>query len=253
MDIVEAKRIWELELQQVMRHAVIDAFTRMWDEAKKSGGREVLKTFQKLCQDVKTWNDTMIRGHTDVVTSACDYFTDLLAAVFVANVKIMSAVKARKKPEKVNVKVPTNDMFIHTVFMNTASNLYSNPYIMQERSEDARERELTDRLSHCVSKSILQLLPKKDVLLANIGTGVHELDDTPQEVEDVHDTEAFEATPEPAKDIDPPEGEADEAPEPPTEVPQEEDEVRQIPAPGEVQESENLFDDAANTQEKYDE
>lgn len=251
MDIVEANRQYTKQLQLVVIPPVVDAFVRIWQEAQKAGQRLALKTFQAYLQDVKTWNDTMIRNHTDVVMRNCEYFTDLLAAVFLSNVKILSSLKARKNPDKVNLKVPANDVFVHTTMTNLARILYKSPFVMQIRNEDERDDELIKRVDKAIEQTIFQLTPYKDVLRANIGTDMmDDVGESNNPDETIEDTNAFTDQPAEAPRVpeaepndDGPEAQEEEGSEEP---PEEEEEVKTI---GDV-DDDNLFPDAKED-EKY--
>ena len=189
--MVESKRMWEHILFKNTQLA-IQAFERMWSEACKPGGRDSLMRFQKLCQDVKTWSDHMMREHANLITSKCDYFRDLVACAITANAKVLCIIKLRKNPEKVNVPVPTNEMFLHTMMTNMAENLYNEPWIMQDKDQFNRRKVLKDILREALHDAIDQHLPKREILVANIGTGIEELEETEAPDEPLDDVDAFE-------------------------------------------------------------
>ena len=105
--LVEAKKEYLGQLSLVMYPSMIEVFSKMYDEANKlSKGRKVLIMFQKLLQEVKNWSDTMSKSHSETITSRCAWFGDLLAAVFVSCVKILSSVRLRAENKKISLKVP---------------------------------------------------------------------------------------------------------------------------------------------------
>ena len=52
----------------------------------------------------------MAKQHTDNIKNRCAWFKDLVAAVFVSSVKILSAVRLSKDTKKLSVKLPTNEV-----------------------------------------------------------------------------------------------------------------------------------------------
>lgn len=73
----------------------------------------------------------MSRQHSDNIANRCAWFNDLLAAVFVSCVKILSAVRL-SKDNKNFLKLPTNEVFIQMCHNKVAESLYNDPYVYHE-------------------------------------------------------------------------------------------------------------------------
>ena len=106
---------------------IIAVATKHREEAYKlSKGRKVLVMYQKLLKEVPNWSDAMSKQHTDNIANRCAWFNDLLAAVFVSCVKILSAVRLSKDNKKISLKLPTNEVFIQMCHNKVAESLYNN-------------------------------------------------------------------------------------------------------------------------------
>jgi hypothetical protein len=164
--LVEAKREYLDQLSILMCPVMIDVFDVMYQEAHKiSKGRKVLIMFQKLLKDVPEWNETMAKEHTDNIADRCAWFKDLVAAVFVSSVKILSAVRLSKEVKKLSVKLPSNEVFIHSCYKNAAKDLYKNPYVFSEnQSEYNRNDELFERFKICIEVTVKELIPVQQIL-----------------------------------------------------------------------------------------
>ena len=164
--LVEAKREYLEQLSILMCPAMIDVFEAMYQEAHKlSKGRKVLLMFQQLLRDVPEWNETMAKQHTDNIANRCSWFKNLVAAVFVSSVKILSAVRLSKDSKKLSVKLPSNELFIHSCYKNGAKDLYKDPYVFTEnQSEHDRNDKLYERLSLCIENTVKELIPVQDIL-----------------------------------------------------------------------------------------
>jgi hypothetical protein len=113
--LTEAKREYMGQLCLLMCPPMIDVFNDIYEEANKlSNGRKVLIMFQKLLKEVPNWSNAMSKQHSDNITNRCAWFSDLLAAVFVACTKILSAVRLKSDNKKISLKLPTNEVFIQT-------------------------------------------------------------------------------------------------------------------------------------------
>lgn len=164
--LVEAKREYLGQMCLIMCPPMIEVFQDMYNEAVKlSKGRKVLIMFQKLLKEVPNWSNAMSKNHADNITSRCAWFNDLLAAVFVACTKILSAVRLRADNKKISLKLPTEEVFIQTCYNNIAKDLYKDPYIFNdEQSEYLRDEKLTERFSLCIEGTVKELIPVQQIL-----------------------------------------------------------------------------------------
>ena len=164
--LVEAKREYIGQLCLLMCPVMIETYETMYEEAYKlTKGRKVLVMYQKLLKEVPNWSDAMSKQHTDNISNRCAWFNDLLAAVFVSCVKILSAVRLNKDNKKISLKLPTNEVFIQTCYNNAAKDLYRDPYIYHEtQNEHTRNDKLYERFCVCIETSVKELIPVQQIL-----------------------------------------------------------------------------------------
>jgi hypothetical protein len=259
--LVEAKKEYTGQLCKLLCPHMIESFLRMYTEANKlSKGKRPLIQYQKLLQEVPNWNDHIVKQNCESVCNACSWFSDLLAAVFVSYVKILSSVRLKSETKKISIKLPTNEMFIHTCFVNAAKDLYKDPYVYHEvQNEFDRDAKLTPRFTAAIEATIQELLPVQQILTTYMSQTGNQVDlNTEDPVEDTEDPDVDEgeATPE---GVEPavtgeegeqatPEGVGSEVP-PPAEAPLttpdgvgSAPEIKNVPVSGEG--AETLFDDA---------
>jgi len=164
--LVEAKREYLGQLSHLMCPVMIETFDKIFEEAyTMSKGRNVLIMFQKLLKEVPNWNEGMSKQHTDNIANRCAWFNDLLAAVFVSCVKILSSVRLGKDNKKISLKLPTNETFIQTCYNNIAKDIYKDPYIFTEsQNEHTRDEQLFQRFSAVIEASVRELIPVQQIL-----------------------------------------------------------------------------------------
>ena len=164
--LVEAKREYLGQLCLLMCPVMIETFEEMYEEAYKlSKGRKVLVMYQKLLKEVPNWSDAMSKQHSDNIANRCAWFNDLLAAVFVSCVKILSAVRLSKDNKKISLKLPTNEVFIQMCHNKAAESLYNDPYIYhEEQNEHSRNDKLFERFSVCIENAVKELIPVQQIL-----------------------------------------------------------------------------------------
>ena len=194
--LVEAKREYLGQLCLLMCPVMIETFDEMYEEAYKlSKGRKVLIMYQKLLKEVPNWSDAMSRQHSDNIANRCAWFNDLLAAVFVSCVKILSAVRLSKDNKKISLKLPTNEVFIQMCHNKVAESLYNDPYVYHEtQNEYARNDKLFERFSICVENAVKELIPVQQILQTYMSQSQEgqDLDLGDAEIADSEDPELIE-------------------------------------------------------------
>ena len=164
--LVEAKKEYLGQMCLIMCPAMIDVFQEIYGEAVKTAkGKQVLIMFQKLLKEVPNWSNAMSKRHSDNITDRCSWFGDLLAAVFVACTKILSAVRLRADNKKIALKLPTEEVFIQTCYNNIAKDIYKDPYVFsEEQSEYLRDEKLTMRFTLAIESTVKELIPVQQIL-----------------------------------------------------------------------------------------
>lgn len=205
MDIlVEAKKEYMQQLCVVMCPVMIEVFEDLYKEScTMSNGRTPLIIFQKNLKEVPNWSNAMSQQHADNIAKRCAWFNDLLAAVFVSCVKILSSVRLNSENKKLALKLPTNEVFIQTCYNNAAKDLYKDPYVFhEEQNEYLRDDKLTARFSMCIENTVKDLLPVQQILQTYMSQmqPTMEVDDT---VQDTPDPEFVEEGAEPYVPEDP--------------------------------------------------
>jgi|TARA_B110000093_G_scaffold19822_1_gene18034 primosomal protein N'' len=191
--LVEAKREYLGQLCLIMCPVMIEVFQDMYNEATKlSKGRKPLIMFQKVLKEVPNWSNQMSANHTSNIADRCAWFNDLLAAVFVACTKILSAVRLKTDNKKISLKLPTNEVFIQTCYNNVAKELYKDPYIFHdEQSEYVRDDQLTQRMSTCIEATVKELIPIQQILQTYMSQETRDID-LDGEVQDTEDPDVFD-------------------------------------------------------------
>lgn len=148
---------------------VLTTLNDMYKEAK-AAQKKVFITFQERLKEIPRWNDNVVRQHTQAIEVKHKFLDKLIAALFVTMVKIMSSIRlnSRDRPN-IRLKLPSNEAFVHQVYIQTASVFYRNPYLVTE-SRDARIAAVRDG----VQAAVREMLPMDDMLTAYLGRSVDE-------------------------------------------------------------------------------
>jgi hypothetical protein len=207
----DAERRYSRKLVDAMLPEIIEILVTIWEDTKKeTKDRKFLENYRQNLRKIKgEWSNVKVKEHVANILKACPLFPRLIAAVFVIHVKILSAIRIDKSTKKINLKLPSNDVFVHTSFIECARDLYEDPYIItDEKSVTERRDELTRRFTKCIRETIENLVPleaimdnyfPKDIDDFNMGQD----DEAEEPGEDlIQDTHQEEPMPDPAEAMD---------------------------------------------------
>jgi hypothetical protein len=168
--LLDAKKEYTLRLAEVMSPFVIKFIDTTYRTAKKEAGeRKALLDFQERLRQVPSWNAAIIEDFTRDIENKYSYFSDLVAAVFVTYVKVLSSIKISSQRPNVKLKLPENSSFVHQVYINTAKNFYENPYAVKDSQQSKAILVL-----NAIETSVRTMLPLGDVLQAYLSSAVNE-------------------------------------------------------------------------------
>jgi hypothetical protein len=170
MDLLnESERRFTKKLCDAMIPVMIEAFWEIWLEAKKEvtdkKSKNTTLVFQELLRAIKTWNSSISLKNTEAIIKNQPLFPNLMAAVFVIHVKILSSIRTDRKSKKICIKLPANDVFVQRCYESCAKDLYERPHIITENnSEEVRNDDLKIRFSKKIAEVIEDLVPTAEIL-----------------------------------------------------------------------------------------
>lgn len=186
--VVAAKNLYTDQLIDLLAPFIYEGIKSIFDSCRKND--LVLKSFQeKLCSVIR-WNTDIIDKEFKRILRKADesYINGLIDAVFVANVKVLSSIHMGKS-KKIDIKVPTAVIFIHKAYVETARQMYQDPYLMDDRETCMEVSEIQRNVKRSkniigisIEKTIRDLIPIQDIIesyLIDIG-----LDDIKETIED---------------------------------------------------------------------
>jgi hypothetical protein len=166
--VVENKDYWVRKLIRRMEPVMIAAFDAMYDSCSEEKRR--LIAFQRKLQEVQHWNTYLIREQVGAIQQRCEYFSELLKAVFVTYIKMLTSVRLSKGKPEIRVKIPSNDTFVHRVYRDVAECFYNDPHIFKNKQHSVKRQII----AQAVKDIIDEILPNKDILEVYMGNTVDE-------------------------------------------------------------------------------
>ena len=172
----DAKTEYTRQLTQFCLHAFLGYFLKMLDETKeseiiaKSDPKKLLLTFQSNLKNITEWNFEKVQKETTSLLKNinCDYFDDLLSAVFVAHTKVLSAIRLTTKQKKLQITIPKVDHFLHHTMIECARILWSNVFLFSPSGTSIERQKNLRNIEQLIQDGILQsirsMLPVKNIL-----------------------------------------------------------------------------------------
>lgn len=140
--IIPSRAEWCEQFIMIVKPCILEGFDEIFKGAvnlsmERKMPNEYLTTFQKLILQIPKWNQTIIEIEKKRIEerSKCSYLEILLTATYIAQLKILSAIRAGTKSKKVDIDIPPLSDFIHKIYINVGSEIYKNVYLYVKSSD----------------------------------------------------------------------------------------------------------------------
>ncbi len=161
--LLDAKEEYTGQVTDVLAPFVLTTLRDLYVEAQKNKGK-VLLSFQRALREIPSWNSHVVRQRTQDIEVRYKSLGKLIAALFVSVVKIMSTIRLNRERPNIRLKLPSNDAFVHQVYIQTAREFYQNPHLINE-SRSTRIATVKEG----VRAAVREMLPIDDILTAYLG------------------------------------------------------------------------------------
>jgi len=163
-NIVEAKSEYTKQLYSVLTEPLCMKMISLYNACPKVSDDDKplnhLIEMQKAMRHIPDWNAYNIDNLTREVTKDCPYFSDLLAAVFVSNIRILTSIHMSKK--KIHINLPKAETFVHTTCVHVAEAVFHNPQIFK-KDLISLKKDLSMIIRECADESIRGMLPLQNI------------------------------------------------------------------------------------------
>ena len=153
--------------------------------------RYVLKEFQSQLKGIPQWNENIIDEEAERIKSKCSFIHDLISAIFITNVKILSCIRSEEENSKLKIKVPTLSKFIHNVYISCARKFYYNPILFYDKLKSNKVKENHEEtirtIDNCIQDTIRKLIPVENILQEYLASVFNEGEE--EEIQDENEEE----------------------------------------------------------------
>ena len=177
--LVDAKIEYTNQLTDIISPSIFKGIKSIYENSKdiclNNNNNDILYQFQNDLSEIPKWNQEVINEHFDnlIKETKCDWLEDLLTAVFVSHTKILTSINFNKKKNKINLKIPKTDHFIHLCYIESARHFWKNPYLFDEyisKIEYQRNRRDSEKIiNSTINETIRKQLPVKHILKEYLG------------------------------------------------------------------------------------
>ena len=166
--IVEARAEYTKQLNTLLIPLIYETLDNMYEESVQDSKnkKDILINFQRRLKTIPVWNQDVIDRHYKMVLRNCEFISDLIAAIFISNVKILTSIKIGKDKKKIQVTMPKTDQFIHKTFINSAKNVYDDPHMFQKGDKKALAYMAIEK---AIDETIRTQLPFQNLLQNYLG------------------------------------------------------------------------------------
>jgi hypothetical protein len=168
----DAKSEYTRQLSQYTLPALTGYFLNQLEDIKKEekDPKKLLLNFQHSLKNIPEWNFEKVKKETEKILKDinCDYYEDLLSAVFVAHTKVLSAIRLSTKQKKLQITIPKVEHFLHHTLIECARILWSNVFLFSQNGPSIERqknlRSIEQLLQDGILQSIRSMLPVKNIL-----------------------------------------------------------------------------------------
>lgn len=171
----ESKNEWCSRLLNVLTPHFIRGIQSIYDESVSicKTNREpnkYLMTFQNFLSRIPHWNNHIIENERERILEAseCPYLEDIITCIHILQLKMLSCIRVSHENKKVDLKPPSLDTFLHTVYINIAKKLYTNVYLFENTAEpmakQRNNREVELIVRECIINTVRDNIPVAELL-----------------------------------------------------------------------------------------
>jgi len=184
-------------LHQLLSPLIYEGFKSIYEDSKELCEKnkrkyETLKHFQLFLKAIPKWNATILEQETVRIKGKCPLIMQVVTAIFMSYVKILSSVRLKGSSSKIKIKIPTCDVFIHSVYTKSAEQIFGSPFLMKENVPSYTRHENREKviyiINESIDKTITDMVPIESILQEYIGD-INEDEDVDAEEEQSEEDE----------------------------------------------------------------
>jgi hypothetical protein len=149
--LIETKKHYLLNLKNILTKHIKEGFDSIYQHTKITNkeNKFILKEFQNNLENIPKWNQTII--HKEIkrlrIVSKCDYLSKILETLFSIHLKIINF-------NTKNIKIPSIDNYIHTLYINAARDFWKKPQLFYHNINNKRKQLFLQEINNIIKLNI---------------------------------------------------------------------------------------------------
>jgi hypothetical protein len=185
----EARNEWCVRLINILTPQMVIGIRSIFNSAKSlcaenNEMEKYLLTFQNFLTRIPQWNNELIQQERERIceASGCSYLADLITCIHIIYLKMLTSIRVGNKQKKVELSIPTVDVFIHRAYVNTARQLYNKAYLfsleVKPLEQQKNNTQIEEIIQKCILDAVRTTIPVENILRSY-------LEETEEQVEEV--------------------------------------------------------------------
>jgi hypothetical protein len=111
-------------------------------QSKEGMVKGVLKTFQKEVAKIPEWNQLRVEQFYEdfLEKTKCTYFVELLKTIYVLSIKLVLLGLPQEHRNKIQIKIPSPDTFLHRLLIHIARDVWKRPYLFYHQVKSVEQQ-----------------------------------------------------------------------------------------------------------------
>jgi len=187
--LVAARNEYIEQLKSIVCPLIIQGINSIYEDALTiSKGKRTIYQFQTLLKEIPKWNQTILQEESKRIKKKCPYIMDIVTAIFVSNVKILASIRLKGKNENIRVKIPSSDIFIHSIYIESAQQIFYDPFLFYHKTNNfgkvqQNKKAVVEIIRYSVDETIRQMLPFDNILQEYLANALNDNADNSEESE----------------------------------------------------------------------
>lgn len=179
-------------LEDILVEPLIQEFQDIYQSVTPKS--KILQEFQNEIGKIPEWNHVLISSAYERIKtrSGCNFLPDLIRTIFITSVKYQLMTHGRLDAlDKVKLRVPTTEKFIHRVLISCAQILWKQPYLFYHAVRSIERQYNRVKTEELIRKQILATIRSclpMDQILALVSANIP--DETESEISEEESEES---------------------------------------------------------------
>jgi len=136
----------------------------IYEDSVEEDPSNSLRQFQTFLKQIPNWNQTILDQETARIKEKCPYLMDMVTAIFVSHVKILASVRLGGKHSNIKIKIPTPEIFIHSIYVAGAECFYYTPEPFEDSLDRGNTEIIKDTIYTNIDNTISSMIPIQSIL-----------------------------------------------------------------------------------------